>query len=168
MTSVKEDPTSHELPRLNKAIQNRICVHKRQKWRDFVENMDQKTDLTKLWRTIKGIDGRAKREVHPGDNRRKHILTHTDKAVGGSIINYAAPVWSTNIRDTNYRNIQYTQSEALRISTGCHKMSSIDHLHVEAEMMKVSEHSQLLSAQYLDRCLEPENVCHSITTRETP
>ena len=25
--------------------------------------MDQKTDLTKLWRTIKGIDGREKREA---------------------------------------------------------------------------------------------------------
>ena len=30
---------------------------------DFVETMDQKTDLTKLWRTIEGIDGRAKREA---------------------------------------------------------------------------------------------------------
>ena len=59
----KRDTTSPELPRLNKAIQNRICVHKRQKWRDFVETMDQKTDVTKLWRTIKGIDGRAKREA---------------------------------------------------------------------------------------------------------
>ena len=49
----KRDPTSPELPILNKAIQNRICVHKRQKWRDFVETMDQKTELTKLWRTIK-------------------------------------------------------------------------------------------------------------------
>ena len=59
----KRDPNPAELPRLNKAIQNRICVHKRQKWRDFVETMDQKTDLTKQWRTIKGIDGRAKREA---------------------------------------------------------------------------------------------------------
>ena len=59
----KRDPTSPELLRLNKAIQNRICVHKRKKWRDFVEAIDQKTDLTKLWRTIKGIDGRAKREA---------------------------------------------------------------------------------------------------------
>ena len=59
----KGDPTLPELPRLNKTIQNRICVHKRQKWRDLVETMDQKTDLTKLWRTIKGIDGRAKREA---------------------------------------------------------------------------------------------------------
>ena len=53
----KRDLTSPELPRLNKAIQNRICVHKRQKWRDVVETMDV------LWRTIKGIDGRAKRQA---------------------------------------------------------------------------------------------------------
>ena len=89
----------------------------------------------------------------------------TYKAVGRSIINYAAPVWSPNLHDTNYRKIQYTQNEALRISTGCHKMSSIDHLHTEAEMLKVKEHSELLSAQYLARCLEPGNVCHPITTR---
>ena len=54
------------------------------------------------------------------------------------------------------------------IATGCHKMSSVDHLHVEAKMLKVMEHSELLSSQYLARCLEPENVCHSITSRETP
>ena len=47
-------------------------------------------------------------------------------------------------------------------------MSSIDHLHTEAEMLKVMEHSELLSAQYLARCLEPGNVCRPITTRATP
>ena len=91
----------------------------------------------------------------------------TYKAVGRSIINYAAPVWSTNLRDTNYINIQYTQNEAMRISTGCHNMSSVDHLHAEANVLKVSEHSELLSAQYLARCLEPDNVNNSITTRDT-
>ena len=65
----------------------------------------------------------------------------TYKAVGRSIINYAAPVWSTNLRDTN---IQYTQNDALRIATVCHKMSSVDHLHVEAKMLKVMEHTELL------------------------
>ena len=97
---------------------------------------------------------------HPG-------VTERYKAVGRSIINYAAPVWSTNLRDTNYRNIQCTQNAALRISTGCHKMSSVDHLHVEAHMLKVREHSELLSAQYLARCMEPENVNNSITTKDT-
>ena len=92
----------------------------------------------------------------------------TYKAVGRSIINYAAPVWSPNLHDTKYRQIKCTQNEAPRIATGCHKMSSIDHLHTEAEILKVIEHSELLSAQYLARCLEPGNVCHPITTRDTP
>ena len=92
----------------------------------------------------------------------------TYKAGGRSIINYAAPVWNPNLHDTNYRKIRYTQNEALRIATGCHKMSSIDHLHTEAEMMKVREHSELLSPQYLARCLEPGNVCRPITTWAIP
>ena len=54
------------------------------------------------------------------------------------------------------------------IATGCHKMSSIYHIHTEAEMLKVREHSELLSAEYLARCLEPGNVCHPITKRATP
>ena len=76
----------------------------------------------------------------------------TYKAVGRSIINYTAPVWLQ------------TQNEALRIATGCHNMSSVDHLHVEGK----GTLSKLLSAQYLARCLEPGNVYHSIITRETP
>ena len=92
----------------------------------------------------------------------------TYKAVGRSIINYAAPVWITNLRDTNYTNIQYTQNEALRISTGCHKIPVSDHLHAETNVLKVREHTELLSTQYLARCLEPENDNKSITTRYTP
>ena len=59
----KRDPTSHELQRLNYDIQNRVYAHKMQKLRDFVETLDKKTDVTKLWRTIKGIDGGARREA---------------------------------------------------------------------------------------------------------
>ena len=57
----KRVPTSSELPILNKDIQKRIFEHKRKKMKDFVENMDQKTDLIKLWRTIKKIYRRANR-----------------------------------------------------------------------------------------------------------
>ena len=92
----------------------------------------------------------------------------TYKAVGRSIINYVAPVWSPNLHDTSCGWVKCTQSEALRIATGCHRMSGIDHLHTEAEMLKVREHSGLLSAQYLARCLEPGNVWHPITTRAIP
>ena len=40
--------------------------------------------------------------------QQKETLLMTYKAVGRSIINHAALVRSTNLRDTNYRNIQYT------------------------------------------------------------
>ena len=76
--------------------------------------------------------------------QQKETLLMTYKAVGRSIADYAAPVWSTN---TSMEKIQVAQNEAFRISTGAHKMSSIDHLHCEAQMLKVTEHSDLLSAQ---------------------
>ena len=57
--------------------------------------------------------------------QQMETLLMTYKAVGRSIIYYATPVWSTNLHDTNYRNIQYTKNEALRIATGCHQMSSV-------------------------------------------
>ena len=58
----------------------------------------------------------------------------TYKAIRRSVANYGAPVWSTNASATSIGKIQIAQNEALRIATGSHKMSSIDHLHNETEM----------------------------------
>ena len=77
-----------------------------------------------------------------------------------SALSYSKPTSTSN-------DLVYTQNETLRIATGCHKMSSVDHLHAESKMLKGREHPELLSAQYLTRCLEAGNVCHSITTRKT-
>ena len=63
--------------------------------------------------------------------------------------------------------IQRAQNEALRIITGAHKMSSIDHLHCETEMLPGEEHLNLLSAQYLIQCLEPDSACNNITRMDT-
>ena len=88
--------------------------------------------------------------------QQRETLLMTYKALGRSIANYAAPVWSTNASESNIGKIQRAQNEALRIITGSHKMSSIDHLHVE-------DHLDILSAQYLVQCLDTENICHHIT-----
>ena len=47
-------------------------------------------------------------------------------------------------------------------------MVSIDHLHEESLTLKVKDHSDMLSAQYLVNCLEEDHVCHGITTQEEP
>ena len=41
------------------------------------------------------------------------------------------------------------QNEVIRIITGSHKMSSIDHIHSEIEMLQVEDHLNFLSAPYL-------------------
>ena len=100
--------------------------------------------------------------------QQKETILMTYKAIGRSVANYGAPVWSTNASVTSIGNIQIAQNEALRIATGSHKMSSIDHLHNETEMLTVKQHSDLLSAQYLVQCLDPDHVCHNITTMDVP
>ena len=100
--------------------------------------------------------------------QQKETLLLSYKALGRSIANYAAPVWSTNASDTSLRKIQRTYNEALRIITCSHKMSSIDHLHSETNMLLVEDHLNLLSAQYLIHCLDTENVCRHITTMAHP
>ena len=92
----------------------------------------------------------------------------TYKTLGRWIAMYAAPVWSINASESNIGKIQRAQNEALRIITGSHKMSSIDHLHSETKMLQVEDHPNLLSAQYLVQFLDTENVCHHITKMDLP
>ena len=72
----------------------------------------------------------------------------TYKALGRSIVNYAARVWGTNASDSNIGKIQRVQNEALSIITGSHKLLSIDHIHSETEKIHVEDHLNLLSEQY--------------------
>ena len=105
-------------------------------------------------------------QAQTGDNKKKrYCLTY--KALGKSIANYAAPIWSINASDS-LGTIQRTQNEALRIITGSHKMPSIDHLHSETKILLVEDHLIILSAQYLVHCLDTENACHHITTMDHP
>ena len=92
----------------------------------------------------------------------------TYKALERSIANYAAPVWSSTAGTSSIESIQRAQNEALRIITVAHKMSSIDHLHCETEMLRVEEHFNPLSVQYLIQCLEPDSACNNITRMDTP
>ena len=64
----------------------------------------------------------------------------TYKALGRSIANYAAPVWSTNACESNIGKIQHAPNYPLRIITCSHKMSSIYHLHSEIKMLQVEDH----------------------------
>ena len=112
----------------------------------------------------------ACRLLSPGTNcgQQKETPLLTYKTLGRSLAKYAVPVWNTNDSDTSLEKIQRTHNEALRIITGSHKMSSIDHLHSETKRLLVKDHLNLFSAQYLVHCLDTENVSHHITTVDHP
>ena len=63
MTSGKEIPPPLNCQDLIMTSRTASTHTKGEKWRKFVETLDQNTDVTKLWRTIKGTDGKAKREA---------------------------------------------------------------------------------------------------------
>ena len=63
----KQDPTSPRLSTMNDEITKATSDHKRRQWREFVESIDHSTDSTKLWRTIKGIDGKSKQTTENED-----------------------------------------------------------------------------------------------------
>ena len=63
----KQDPASPRLSTMNDEITKATSDHKRRQWREFVESIDHRTDSTKLWRTIKGIEGKSKQTAENED-----------------------------------------------------------------------------------------------------
>ena len=53
----------------------------------------------------------------------KEVLLTTYKAIGRSVLNYAAPVWTPYLSVSRERDLQTVQNAALRTITGCHLMS---------------------------------------------
>ena len=56
----KQDPASDRLSTMNDEISKATSDHTRRQWREFVDSIDHRTDSTKLWMTIKGIDSKSK------------------------------------------------------------------------------------------------------------
>ena len=80
--------------------------------------------------------------------KEKEILLTTYKATSQSILNYCSPIWTPNLCNTAWNDLQTTQNGALRTITGCIKMTSSDHLHAECKIMPVKDHCTMLSKQF--------------------
>ena len=66
--AMMEDPASPRLSTMNDEITKLTSIHKRRQWGEFVERIYHRTDSTKLWRTIKGIDGKSKQTAENEGN----------------------------------------------------------------------------------------------------
>ena len=78
----------------------------------------------------------------------KEVLLTTYKAIGRSVLSYAAPVWSPTLSDSRWQDLQVKQNCAIRLATGTHKMTSVPHLHHEARLMPVKDRNLMLAEQF--------------------
>jgi hypothetical protein len=96
-----------------------------------------------------------------GQDKESILMTY--KAITRSLMNYAAPVWAPVASSSSFSALQRSQNSALRIATGCVRMSSVDHLHQETLCLPIKAHSDMLCAQYLASCQDPDHPCHQLT-----
>ena len=87
--------------------------------------------------------------------QEKETLTLTYKSICRSTLEYGSPVWGPAISETSWDKLQRIQNQALRISSGCHMMSDIDHLHQETKVLPLRAHSEMLTKQFLAACHLP-------------
>ena len=97
-----------------------------------------------------------------GQHKETIIITY--KSLIRSLFTYATPIWFPNTNPTILRRLQTIQNSALRIATGCVKMSAIDHLHAETQVLPVESHLSLLCSQFLARALQPNHPSHLTVT----
>ena len=100
--------------------------------------------------------------------KEKEVIINTYKATGQSHLNYCCPLWTPSISKTSWDELQVAQNHALRIATGCHKMTNIDHLHDETKIMKVKDHCEMISKQFLLATQKPGHPNHTDLYRPPP
>lgn len=100
--------------------------------------------------------------------QQKETLIVSYKAVVRPVLEYGAPVWAPILADSNWARLQRVQNAALRTVTGCHQMASIDHLHQEARILPIRQHSNMLAAQFALSCHLEGHPCRSLTTAPPP
>ena len=87
----------------------------------------------------------------------KEVLLTTYKAISKSLLTYCAPIWSPTLSDANFKELQVAQNMGLKTALGCVKMTDIGHIHAEAKVLPVKEHSSMLARQFLLSTQQPSH-----------
>ena len=98
----------------------------------------------------------------------KETIIATYNALIETLFTFCAPIWYPNASPASIERLQAIQNEAMRIATGCHKMSAVSHLHQETQLLPVDIHLGLLCRQFLASALQPNHPSHAVVTRPVP
>ena len=91
-------------------------------------------------------------------------LVATYRAILRPILNYATPIWFTQVSSTHLGKLEVIQNKALRIATGFHQMTVASHLRAETAVLPLRAHLELCSQQFYANALQPMHPSHLIFT----
>ena len=87
------------------------------------------------------------------------VLATTYKAIGRSLLDYASPIWSPGLSDTQWGKLQSVQN------THCHFKTPEQHTHHETKMLTVKQHYTLLNRQFLRKTKDSTHSNNVALTR---
>ena len=94
----------------------------------------------------------------------KETLAITYKGLMKSTLNYAAPIWAPNASSSSFLRLQKVQNAALRLATGCHAITPIQHLHQGMQEIPLEPHAHMLGAQFLAAASCPSHPSHHLAS----
>ena len=98
----------------------------------------------------------------------KETLITTYKSIGRSVLEYGAPIWTPIICAENWTKLQTVQNKALKIATGCYKITKEDHLHQECKVLPVKDHCKMVTKQHLLNSYLPDHPGNKHLTLPRP
>ena len=102
---------------------------------------------------------------HKNGLKRKEA-TVIYKAITKSTLNYAAAAWAPNLSETNWKRLETRQNDALRTTTGCVRMSPVDHLRLETKCLPIRENCKMIATQFAIAARNNHHPCHKTIHRE--
>ena len=94
----------------------------------------------------------------------KETLSVTYKAIGRSVLKFSVPIWGSIVSNISWNHLQTQQNIALRTIIGCAKMSDINDLHNEGEMLPVKAQIKMLAQQFLAGRYQSHRADHETTS----
>ena len=98
----------------------------------------------------------------------KETMTMTYKAIARSAMEYACPIWSPIISDSNWEKLQISQNKALKVITGNLKIAPFQHIHQETKVLPIKEHCMMKTKQFLLTCHLPEHPGNKHVEKQLP
>ena len=117
--------------------------------------VDKMGSRLKVLKALAGMDWGGEPEV----------MLQTYKSLAASIPDFAAPIYSSNLKPTHLQKLQTMQNNCLRVVTGCHAAALMEHLHRETQTLPVNDHLQLLSRQFLATSLQQSHPSYDVVSR---